>query len=713
LDDRAPFATAPGAFVGTPGYASPEQIRQQTIDQRTDIFSLGVVLYEALAGRAPFLRASPGDTLSATLADDPPQPSQIRPGLTAAIDEVVRACLEKDPERRFASAADLALTLRAMEPLVGERVHRRGRQRRRRMFTVAATALALMALLASLITAAVAASASAPTYRRATFVRGTITSARFKPGSGEVVYDATINGQPRELFATIPGTAEARSLGLRGAELLAISRSGEMAVSLNRHLVRGFVGIGTLAVVSEGRAPRELLDNVHAADWNRDGTSLAVVRSVGGRARLEFPVRTPVFETSGWISDPRFSPDGSRIAFVDHPVNADDRGRVMLIEQDQSVRTLSTEWVSILGLAWSASGREVWFTAQDRDGLGALRAVDLSARQRVVAQVPARLRLLDIRRDGQVLLARDDVRLEAYGIRAGDADERNLSWLDWSLARDISRDGTRLLITEFGEAAANRPGIFMRAMDGSRPARLGTGSGLALSPDGGRVLALWNSRLSLVPVGPGEVTPLPNDGIASYDPWAAFFPDGRRIVFTGAEAGDAGRVYVQPITGGAPVPITSAGFRLASPGAVSPSGEWVVVVDRDERLFLCSSGGGALRPLPGALPGEALARWDRDGRAVFLVETASIPARVFRVTLDGRREQVKMLAPDDLSGAIAIHRLVMTADGEAYAYTLERQLSDLYVATGLHEQAMRDRIPWLGSLFSRLQNRTRAGATSP
>jgi eukaryotic-like serine/threonine-protein kinase len=695
-------ATAPGVLVGTAGYVSPEQIRQQTVDHRTDIFSLGVVLYEALAGEPPFRGDSLADTLSAILTEEPPQLSRLRPGLTAAIDEVVRACLDKNPEHRFESAADLALTLHAVAPLLGSQADDAPRRIRGWWIRAVAAIVALLvtAFAVAVVVMAGAAAATQPTYRRMTFGRATITSARFRPGTAEVVYDASINGQPRELFVTVPGTSEARSLAIRGAELLAVSPSGDIALSLNRRLVRGYVGSGTLAVVTEGRGPREVLDNVHWADWAGDGTSLAIVREVRGRTRLEFPINTILFETAGWISDVRFSPDGTRIAFVEHPVNNDDGGRVMLKEGDDEPRPLTGGWVSILGLAWSASRAEVWFTAEDSNGVRALRAVDLRGGARVVAHAPGRLRLFDISGDGRVLLSRDDLRLEAHGIGAGDTTERNLSWLDWSLARDISSDGTRLLITEYGEAAAGMPGIYLRPTDGSPAAWLGSGSGMALSPDGQRVLSISNGRLSLLPVGAGEVTILPHHGL-SYHPSAGFFPDGRRIVFTGSEPGRATRVYVQDIPDGRPVPITPEGFVLTTSAAVSPAGDMVIAVGGNDELFLCSTFGRPPRRLPGASPGELVAGWVRGGRAVYVFQPSQIPARVFRLDLNGRRELVKTLAPDDLGGAIAIHRLVLTPAADAYAYTLERQLSDLYVAVGFRDPTLGAQLPLLRSILRR------------
>jgi dipeptidyl aminopeptidase/acylaminoacyl peptidase len=446
--------------------------------------------------------------------------------------------------------------------------------------------------------------------------------------------------------------------------------------------VRGYVSTGTLAIVAEGRVPRAVAEDVQLADWHTDGTSLAIVREARGRTRVELPINTAIFETTGWISDLRFSPDGSRLAFVEHLTDADAEGHIVVIARNDPPQVVGGAWPSILGLAWSASGDELWFTAQDQNGVDALRAIDLHGRALVVTHAPGRLRLLDIAGSGDVLLARDDLRLEAHGAGPDGGVEHDLSWLDWSLARDITSDGKHLLITEYGEAVGVMPGIYWRPTDGSAAARLGTGSGIAFSPDGRSVLSIWDDRLSLLPVGAGDVRTLPQYGI-SLQPWAGFFPDGTRIVFAGTESGRASRVYVQDLEGGRPMAITPEGFHLPGPGAVSPRGDMVIVVGEDETLFLQSTTGGVPTPLAGALRGEVVARWTRDGDAVFVFHPSNIPTRVFRLSLDGRRQLERTLAPADRAGAVAIHRLVMTPAGDAYAYTLERQLTDLYVAIGL------------------------------
>src|SRR6185295_1290686 len=111
--------TDAGAVMGTVGYMSPEQLRGQPVDPRTDIFSFGAVLYEMLAGRRAFHKDSAADTISAILREDPPELSETNGNVNPSLDRVVRRCLEKNREQRCHSAIDLAF---AMEALSGEKV---------------------------------------------------------------------------------------------------------------------------------------------------------------------------------------------------------------------------------------------------------------------------------------------------------------------------------------------------------------------------------------------------------------------------------------------------------------------------------------------------------------------------------------------------------------------------------------------------------------
>lgn len=106
--------TDPGVVMGTVGYMSPEQVRGQTLDQRSDIFSFGAILYEMLSGRRAFHGESAADTMSAVLKEDPPELSESNKTVSPALERVVNHCLEKNPGARFHSATDLAFALEAL-----------------------------------------------------------------------------------------------------------------------------------------------------------------------------------------------------------------------------------------------------------------------------------------------------------------------------------------------------------------------------------------------------------------------------------------------------------------------------------------------------------------------------------------------------------------------------------------------------------------------
>jgi serine/threonine-protein kinase len=108
--------TEAGVVLGTPGYMAPEQVRAQPADHRADLFALGCVLYEMLAGKRPFAGTTSADTRAAILTRDPQPLTENRPEVSVALEQVVLRCVEKDPDRRFDSARDVAFALRAVAP---------------------------------------------------------------------------------------------------------------------------------------------------------------------------------------------------------------------------------------------------------------------------------------------------------------------------------------------------------------------------------------------------------------------------------------------------------------------------------------------------------------------------------------------------------------------------------------------------------------------
>ena len=215
---------------------------------------------------------------------------------------------------------------------------------------------------------------------------------------------------------------------------MAISAKGEMALLLDTHPAGTWVNVGTLARAPiAGGAPRPVLEDVEWADWGPDSTNLAVIRNVNGRDRLEYPIGKVLYETGGgWLSYPRVSPDGTHVAFFDHPNQGDDAGALAVVDTSGNKKTLTRQWYGTEGLAWTPDGAEIWFTASELGLFHYISATTLSKQQRLVTRVPGSLIIFDIGKDGRVLLARQDRRREVMGLAPGAAKERDLSWLDLS-----------------------------------------------------------------------------------------------------------------------------------------------------------------------------------------------------------------------------------------------------------------------------------------
>jgi Tol biopolymer transport system component len=679
--------TEPGVVLGTLGYMSPEQVRGRLADARSDIFSFGAILYEMLSGKRAFHGDSAADTMSAILREDPPDLSATNRDVHPGLDRIVRHCLEKNPEERFQSASDLAFDLEALTGVSGPgtvaaAVLRRGRGRRLLLLAAAAVASAITLAVTFLLGQRTAQPEPA-SFHRVTWRHGTVLSARFAPDGQTVLYSASWDGQPPAIYLKRPESPDAVPLELPSAELLAMSPSGEMAIQLNRRFAHQGVSVGTLARAPlTGGAPREIAENVNQVDWGPDGR-LVVARDVGGKGRLECPLGKVLYETTGHVSFPRFSPRGDLIAFIDHPLPTDDRGSIAVIDLSGRKRTLSKEWETVEGLAWSPSGGEVWFTAATGPGRS-LYGMTLSGRQRVIARMAADLRLQDVTRSGRVLLTRDDQRLGIKCLAPGETKERELSWLEWSLLDDLSRDGKTIVFSEQGEAAGANYTVCLRKTDGSSVVRLGEGVPAGLSPDGKWIISRLpkpGAPIVLLPTGPGEPKELSNSGFTGGATW---FPDGKRVLLVAREAGRGlTRLYVQSLDGGKPRPISPEG--VAGRIVISPDGRLVAAVGPDRKIALYPVEGGEPRPVPGVAEGEVPLQWSADGRSLYIGKGREFfSAHVFRLDLEtGKRVPWKELLPEDSAGVVAVINVRVTPDGRSYAYTYQRELSDLYVGEGL------------------------------
>jgi len=686
--------TNAGSVLGTVGYMSPEQASGKAVDFRSDQFSLGSILYEMATGKRAFQRATSAETLTAIIREDAEPIGPMNGRVPAPFRWIVERCLQKDPEERYASTRDLARDLRSVrehltEGLSGEALRPAvtAGSRRTSLLRVALSAVALLAAFGvGMLVQNRLGRSSPPSFQQITFGSGTIHSARFAPDGQTIVYSAAWDGNPRKLFLKHPSSPEALPLELPSANLLSISPSGEMAIAVDCRLAHPSVCEGTMARAAlTGGAPRDVAEHVQEASWAPDGSNLMVVRDVGGKARIEFPIGKVLYETTGYISDARLSPKGDRIAFMDHPFAQDDSGTVALLDLTGKKTTLTSRWNKEGGLAWSPSGDEIWFTATDTGANLSLYAVNSSGKVRVLVRVPGGIKLLDVARNGRVLLARGASRVGTLGLLPGDSRERDLSWLDYSFVGDISADGRTLLFDEEGEAGGANYTVYLRKADASPVVKLGEGAALALSPDGRWALAGLSSpkpRFVLLPTGAGEPKPLKVEGL-EVGQSATWLPDGRLLIAAN-EPNRGVRLFVQAVDGGRPRPITPEGIGTAFPGfAVSPDGKFVAAIGSDRRGMLFPVDGGATRAISGIADGEFPLRFSEDGRSIY-VWKRDLPARVYHVDLEtGKRELWKELMPVDPGGVERISNVVITPDAKSYAYTFSRLLSDLFVVEGL------------------------------
>jgi eukaryotic-like serine/threonine-protein kinase len=308
--ETEPMETDPGKVMGTVGYMSPEQVRGQMADARSDLFSLGLVLYEIVSGKRAFTGDSAADVMSAVLKQEPPE---LEGALSPSFDRIIRRCLEKKPEERFQSASDLAFALESFSGSSERKAQPQGPWRRRFPLLIALASGVVVLVAAGVFVGLRIARPPTPSFQRITYRHGLVDSGRFANGGRTIVYSASWDGNPFRVYSTQRESPESRDLGIANARVLAVSPSDEMALALTS--LRGWPAVsGTLARSPvSGGTPRELTDDIAAADWTSDGKQLAVVRAKPGFEQLEFPIGHVLYQTAGSVGNPRLSPNADLI----------------------------------------------------------------------------------------------------------------------------------------------------------------------------------------------------------------------------------------------------------------------------------------------------------------------------------------------------------------------------------------------------------------
>ncbi|MEZ5401954.1 MAG: protein kinase [Bryobacteraceae bacterium] len=678
--------TEEGTILGTVAYMSPEQAEGKKLDTRSDVFSFGSVLYELLTGKQAFAGSTKVSSLSAVLLKEPAPVTAGMPNLPPELERLLARCLRKDPARRWQSMADVRV---ALEEVLEDVQSGAAAAARASTGVSKAWKWALPAVLAAgALLGALGAWRLAPqstlTYQRLTFQRGAVYTARFAPGAA-VVYSAGWDGGPPMLYSVQPGSRDSRQFDLPPAKVYSISSKGEMALLLGTDLAGA---PSTLARAPySGGVPREVLENVVAAAWGPDGEALAVARRYEGKFRVEYPVGSVILERQQTLGAPYVqpSPDGSKLALTDYSAEVGDFS-VLLAEggTPEGVRTLSTGWRAVGGMAWSPAGDEVWFSAMRLGEEPAIWAVTLSGQERLIGQVSGWPLLHDVNAGGDALVSvvnsRVGILTNIPGPAGGASGE--MGWQDASFIYDLSADAGTALFVELSYGEGRNSAIYLRKTDRSPAVRLGFGNRPALSPDGKQVACIrWegkSSRLLLLPTGAGEPTLFDAEGI--HHQAVEWFPDGKRILYSGDMPGTPIRSWMRDVSGGAPVPVGEAGERAMR---ITPDGRSLLVL-RDGKYSIRAVEGGPARAVAGLEPGETPMRWTPDGRALIVRAGGGTSVELLRVDLvSGRRETVHRLkAPD--AGAAFLSGFAVTPDGKWYAASYQRDVATLYLMKGLH-----------------------------
>jgi eukaryotic-like serine/threonine-protein kinase len=520
------------------------------------------------------------------------------------------------------------------------------------------------------------AASAQPVFHPVTYRPEAISSARFLPGANTAIFTVSSSHDgDRTLRTGVDGGNFEPDTVAPGA-LMSVSRTGHVAVLDWRSNEKA---TKVTEFWPEGRKSELNVQNISGMDWLPSGKNIALIRRVTAETTIEFPAGRVIYRTVGRVTNLRVSPAGDRLAFLEHPDRDDNRGHVTVLEQNGSARRLTADWSSADGLAWSPSGREIWFTASKVTTARTLYAVSLTGKLRKISTAPASLRVFDIAPNGRVLVSVDEMRNAMFARFPGASQETDVTHFDQSTVQDMSRDGQSLLFTESGDAGGQHYTALLYDYPTRRSRVIGSGRAMALSPDKQMALTLDledDSALNLVDLRSGNSRRLSGGGV--HYQWARFLSNS--VILVGAApSGTQVMLYRQLLDGSPPRPL--AGLPYLDYPVVSSDGGKVVGLSGKDLVIvhICDK---SVQTVPLDRVSVPVA-WSADQRSLYILPLTSSPLAIMKLdTGSGSLLPWKAIQTSHSPSFGRLCGVAAAPDAGAYAYSFYQNLSRLYVVDG-------------------------------
>jgi len=705
--------TDPGTVMGTPGYMSPEQVRGQVVDHRSDIFSLGIILYELLSGKRAFQGESSADIMTAILREDPPDlPDNVPLGLR----QIVHRCLEKKPQERFQSARDLAFAMRSLSGSTGVAKIVAAPVSRTRWWLFAAIAISSgLAVVFAFLWFARPPALDLSGYRYTPFATDAEPEVNpaWSPDGKSIAYLKRVGGQYqlmlRALDAPVPVQLTKMADGL-------YDDSGTRPIwspEGNRIFFLGGQPTGLWSVGLAGGEPQKVFPglSVVAADLSKDGKAFAMWRFTRQEKKtsaslwISSPAGAPLrlyqpapFEVAGTYTGTsiRFSPDGAHIGLSIFTAADSSFWLLPWPEGHSAPRRLFSK--STLPNApefdWMPNSRHLLMAMDGSLWLGDSRKDTL---ERVTASATEGDHTPAVSPDGQRIAFSTgtpdydivSIPLDGSPPRPILATARNESSPTWSLSGRMAfitdRSGQDEIWLRDAQGDLERPIVTQSDFPDDKTLSI---FNVALSPDGRRIAydrqtskvldALWIS-----PASGGRPASVPASG--SDPAGLAWSPDGNLLAFVG---GSDGRQLAIVQIGSESGP-KFIGAACGSAPAWSGDGHWIECgVPGESAILLITPDGKVSRKLPSPVRNSGqqfITAWSRDSSTIYIASSLSDPARLDAI--DIRTGAARKIA--DLGSGINFEMSVnymlsgsLAPDGKSLATTAAKTTSDIWILDG-------------------------------